>query len=111
MAAYLDAHERRRFGGDTRGILSDDIYISNDILTNNILSNDICKLKIIKFNAYCGDKIYNNMCYVCHENFNDDHDIAMLHCGHIFHKKCMEEWMKIKKNCPTCRSEKIEILN
>lgn len=25
-----------------------------------------------------------------------------LRCGHIFHRKCIDEWARWKKNCPVC---------
>lgn len=24
-------------------------------------------------------------------------------CKHVFHSNCLENWMKIKHECPTCR--------
>lgn len=26
-------------------------------------------------------------------------------CNHVFHSKCLNEWLKHKQECPTCRSE------
>lgn len=28
-----------------------------------------------------------------------------LECGHIFHRKCIDEWARWKKNCPVCAEE------
>ena len=27
----------------------------------------------------------------------------LIPCGHFFHSKCLENWIKIEKNCPLCR--------
>lgn len=31
--------------------------------------------------------------------------INILKCGHVFHKKCLEEWMKKSNICPLCRED------
>lgn len=31
--------------------------------------------------------------------------INILECGHAFHKKCLEEWMKKSNNYPLCRED------
>ena len=28
----------------------------------------------------------------------------MIKCGHVFHSKCLEQWLEIKKECPSCRA-------
>ena len=32
-------------------------------------------------------------------------DSFLSPCGHKFHKDCLENWLKIKSNCPNCRQE------
>jgi len=31
--------------------------------------------------------------------------ILKTECKHLFHEKCLRDWMKIKLQCPTCRAE------
>jgi len=36
-------------------------------------------------------------CSICSETFNSDEkyvDLIALPCVHVFHKKCMEQWLK-----------------
>lgn len=30
-------------------------------------------------------------------------DIEVLSCGHMFHAKCIQKWIKYKRSCPICR--------
>ena len=45
----------------------------------------------------CLDKIY------FYNNYN-------LTCGHIFHKKCIKNWLKKNNECPICRKFQYTIL-
>lgn len=49
-------------------------------------------------------------CIICFENFNQADDVINLNCHerHIFHEKCIEQWMKSDTTsntlqCPVCR--------
>lgn len=48
-------------------------------------------------------------CPICMVEFrvNDPELIAELNCSHkhIFHLKCIKEWVKTKDNCPMCREQ------
>ena len=43
-------------------------------------------------------------CSICHEdiNFNDD-EISVLNCGHLFHQRCLQQWLNTNSTCPQCR--------
>ena len=30
---------------------------------------------------------------------------VMTDCGHRYHKECLDNWLKIKENCPLCREK------
>ena len=49
------------------------------------------------------NKPHNEKCMICMQIFNDDDDITN-EC-HRFHFKCLEEWVKYKPECPTCRNQ------
>ena len=42
-------------------------------------------------------------CIICLELFKYEENIATTPCFHIFHNKCLVEWLKIKNFCPLCR--------
>lgn len=58
-------------------------------------------------NAYEQEK-----CMVCLLNFTEGQPTRMLKCKHVFHKDCIEEWVKSKINnipkCPTCNTDLTE---
>ena len=82
-------------------------YIHMDcFLTNFKLSNMKCP---------CGEDYNNNeikliktkekdTCSICLDETN-----TVLECGHHFHKKCIKESMKCKKECPYCRKNYNEL--
>lgn len=43
-------------------------------------------------------------CSICLQPWaaNGDHRIAVLRCGHLFGKDCIERWIKERKSCPSC---------
>ena len=45
-------------------------------------------------------------CSICLDKlFSANTDVSVPQCGHMYHKDCLESYMKIKNNCPNCRSE------
>ncbi|MFS7921760.1 putative transcription factor C2H2 family [Helianthus anomalus] len=44
-------------------------------------------------------------CSVCLVEFKLDAEINQLSCGHVFHKSCVEKWLKLwNVTCPLCRN-------
>ncbi|KDO17998.1 hypothetical protein SPRG_16480 [Saprolegnia parasitica CBS 223.65] len=48
-----------------------------------------------------GDEIDCVICMV--ELDMDARDYMIAPCDHIFHRPCLQEWMQVKMECPTCR--------
>jgi hypothetical protein len=45
-------------------------------------------------------------CCVCLEKWGADKDIVKTKaCSHIFHKKCLQGWLNVNRNCPLCRGD------
>mmetsp|Transcript_25322 Transcript_25322/g.74776 ORF Transcript_25322/g.74776 Transcript_25322/m.74776 type:complete len:1149 (-) Transcript_25322:721-4167(-) len=42
-------------------------------------------------------------CPVCLCEYEGDEVLRQLPCGHIFHRSCIDEWMKLHNTCPNCR--------
>ncbi|KAL3094663.1 hypothetical protein niasHT_023977 [Heterodera trifolii] len=49
-------------------------------------------------------------CPICLESFELGKKNPVLKCSHMYHKKCITEWMKQSKNiCPMCRADLFKI--
>eukprot|EP00826_Nyctotherus_ovalis_P036157 TRINITY_DN3188_c0_g1_i15.p1 TRINITY_DN3188_c0_g1~~TRINITY_DN3188_c0_g1_i15.p1 ORF type:complete len:243 (-),score=50.39 TRINITY_DN3188_c0_g1_i15:217-945(-) len=48
-----------------------------------------------------------NECVICLSDFNGKEEVVVLSChsSHIFHEKCMIEWIQRSDLCPVCRKE------
>ena len=45
-------------------------------------------------------------CSICHENINfHDEEVSVLRCGHLFHQRCLQQWLDKSMSCPQCRSK------
>jgi len=51
------------------------------------------------------DKMKDNTCSICVENFKEKEKIYKLPCFHCFHAPCIVPWLKLHNTCPICRSE------
>lgn len=46
-----------------------------------------------------------DVCAICRSDFEEKETITVLTCKHILHTQCINEWVKYKSECPTCRAE------
>ena len=44
----------------------------------------------------------NNTCTVCFENYNNGTYLCPLTCGHTFHFRCIDQWLRTNISCPIC---------
>ena len=44
-------------------------------------------------------------CAVCLQESEEDVTVKQLPCGHCFHVECVDEWLKRRCTCPTCRAK------
>ncbi|KAG8098450.1 hypothetical protein GUJ93_ZPchr0013g35379 [Zizania palustris] len=44
-------------------------------------------------------------CSVCLDNYGDGDVLRMLpECGHLFHRECVDPWLRKHPTCPVCRT-------
>ncbi|CAK8568694.1 unnamed protein product [Lathyrus sativus] len=45
------------------------------------------------------------VCCICIANYENDDELRELPCLHLFHKDCVDKWLKINALCPLCKRE------
>ncbi len=43
-----------------------------------------------------------NECAICLELFDAGQQVRLLDCGHYYHLKCVDPWLRTGKKCPKC---------
>ena len=72
----------------------EDVLVTTD-------ENTLNKLNVSKIT-----KDMNEKCMVCIEEMNEDEEYFDIKCKHIFHKDCLETYLKNYNHiCPVCRNE------
>ncbi|KAF9378622.1 E3 ubiquitin-protein ligase znrf3 [Podila verticillata] len=42
-------------------------------------------------------------CTICLCEYEPDDLLRQMPCQHLFHKECVDEWLKLKRTCPLCK--------
>jgi E3 ubiquitin-protein ligase RNF115/126 len=45
-----------------------------------------------------------NKCLICLDEFGEGDDVKTLPCLHIYHQKCVEQWLRTDNSCPVCKT-------
>ncbi|PNY05120.1 E3 ubiquitin-protein ligase at4g11680-like protein [Trifolium pratense] len=45
------------------------------------------------------------VCCICILNYENEDELRELPCSHLFHKECVDKWLKINALCPLCKSD------
>lgn len=55
-------------------------------------------------------ELQNEICTICQDQIESGNEMRKInHCGHYFHKSCIDTWFQSNVNCPTCRHDIREI--
>lgn len=44
-----------------------------------------------------------DICSICMISIDDTSPVVKLNCGHFFHLRCIEDWVRVRTVCPVCR--------
>ena len=72
---------------------------------NNELNDILNKLPVTKIEDINKLNDENKRCIICLEDFKNNDKSIYLPCFHLFHEKCITDWINTKKAfCPLCRT-------
>lgn len=67
----------------------------------------ICLPNVYNYNRRAAEVPPDAECVICMAELvatEESQMRALTPCGHCFHRSCLEQWMDIKMECPTCRT-------
>ena len=77
------------------------------VTADPVLTYDVLKDWVVKY-----PKTEKENCAVCcDEMIHKKKVIKLPTCGHFFHKECIGEWVRVKPNCPICKSDLTDYFN
>ena len=103
---------REIMGNAQRHLNFDDLdinIITEESISQQKLEEDIRALPTFKVDEAYMKKIESNTeecmkkCVICMEEFAVGDDLKTLPCFHIFHGKCVNQWLMENMNCPVCK--------
>ncbi|KAF5461227.1 hypothetical protein F2P56_021043 [Juglans regia] len=58
-------------------------------------------------NTHCNPDLANEdpECCICLAKYKDKEELRQLPCSHVFHLKCVDQWLQIISCCPLCKQE------
>ena len=85
--------------GQMMNSMNDMINNVNNGVDPNILNN----LEVTRIGDISKLNEENKKCIICLENFKEGDEGIFLPCFHLFHKDCVNEWLKSHNDCPVCK--------
>ncbi|KAE9458371.1 hypothetical protein C3L33_09727, partial [Rhododendron williamsianum] len=67
-----------------------------------------CRYKDLDNNLVLGKSSNNHEnpdCCICLSKYREKEEIRQLPCSHVFHLKCVDQWLRIISCCPLCKQE------
>ena len=72
---------------------------------NNEINNILKQLPVNKIEDISKLNDEKKRCVICLEDFQNNDKSIYLPCFHLFHEKCLTDWINVKKGfCPLCRT-------
>lgn len=64
------------------------------------------KLLYSQAKVHKGDSIAS-CCSICLTDYKESDTLRLLpDCGHVFHRKCVDPWLRLHPTCPMCRNSR-----
>ncbi|KAL0483494.1 E3 ubiquitin-protein ligase [Acrasis kona] len=113
MASYFDEHHTKDDEEDERDLMqmqqeylqqrAQEFYNSMHNIKPPTSKSALRDMEVVFFDKN-RDKLYPE-CPVCQDDFKQDEQLNKIECNHLFHKKCLREWLERHNTCPMCRHE------
>jgi hypothetical protein len=59
---------------------------------------------------YTATRRQEDICAICQDDIETNQEVRRLnHCGHYFHRNCIDTWFNTNVHCPTCRHDIREV--
>lgn len=68
-------------------------------------SVDLDALPLLRCSSLHTTRASGTVCAICLCKFRRRQEIRVLPCKHVFHQKCIDQWLKQRCICPLCRSD------
>jgi len=85
--------------------LSDELFVASEFLSSQggLSPAEIQNIPIETYCKMTGVENESNMCSICIKSFKHKEKLRRLRCGHRFHVRCVDDWLKQLKACPNCK--------
>jgi hypothetical protein len=78
--------------------------IFEDIIIN-ILNNSVNMDTEFNLTPIKAEIDLEEQCSICQSDIITNSMIYKTNCNHVYHKDCLDQWVKYKNTCPYCRAE------
>ncbi|KAF6169997.1 hypothetical protein GIB67_034389 [Kingdonia uniflora] len=113
IASYLCSRAfippQQRFDEDEDLSVPDDLYITVEqgLDEATLLSYPKLLYSEVKLDNK-SNTTTTTCCYICLADYKSTDVLRMLpDCGHLFHLKCVDPWLRLHPTCPVCRTTPI----
>jgi hypothetical protein len=70
----------------------------------NLVSRPFCETKVgLDLSSHTADDDEPFVCSICLCTLEPEAPTIELHCGHVYHRECLNEWLQVSTLCPLCK--------
>lgn len=73
-------------------------YVKDSLITGGTVMRGRRSSRILPEDATCA---------ICLTDYENNDHLRILGCSHHFHQECCDQWLKVNRSCPYCRSERL----
>ncbi|EYU20483.1 hypothetical protein MIMGU_mgv1a013375mg [Erythranthe guttata] len=73
--------------------------------SRGLSADAIASLPSVNYNSKGTHEGNGDSCVICRLDYEDDDNLTVLSCKHLYHPECISNWLNINKVCPVCSAE------